>query len=110
MAQNTARWEEGTEITLDAQVEAPATGWTLGHTNVLRVGPLVAVHVEATYAAGAAALVTTLQGEFRPLDTVTTHDGKFTIAADGKISFPGSTAGGGSATCEAVYQAGSISP
>jgi hypothetical protein len=110
MAQNTARWEEGTEITLDSAVEAPAAGWTLGHTNVLRVGSVVVVHVEATFAAGAAGLVTTLQSEFRPLDTVTTHDAKFTIAADGKVTFTGSTAGGGSAICEVVYQGGSISP
>lgn len=110
MAQNTARWEEGTEITLDATVEAAAPGWTLNHTNVLRIGALVAVHIEATFAGSAAALVTTLQSEFRPADTVTTHDGKFTIAADGKVSFTGSTTGGGAATAEAVYQAGATSP
>lgn len=110
MAQNTARWEEGTEITLDAGVEAGATGWTLGHTNVLRIGALVAVHIEATFAASAAALVTTLQGEFRPLDTVTTADGKFTIGADGKVNFTASTSGGGNAVCDVQYQAGATSP
>jgi hypothetical protein len=112
MAQNTARWEEGTEITLDATVETPATGWTLGHTNVIRIGSLVAVHIEATFTAGAAALVTTLQGEFRPTETVTVPVGasSFTIGADGKVSYSGSTAGGGTVVCDGVYQAASVSP
>jgi hypothetical protein len=110
MAQNTAKWEEGTEITLDSAVEAPAAGWTLGHTNVIRIGSLCAVHIEATFAAGAAALVTNLQGEFRPADTVTSPGGTFTIGSDGKVNFPGSTAGGGTSILDVVYAAAGISP
>jgi hypothetical protein len=110
MAQNTARWEEGTEITLDSAVEAPAVGWTLGHTNVIRIGSLVHVHIEATFAASAAATVCTLQPEFRPADTVTSPGGTFTISSAGVVSFPGSTSGGGTAICDTGFAAASISP
>lgn len=108
---NSARFEESTEIVLDTEIERPAAGWTLGYCAVTRVGALVAVHIELNFEHNAAGHALTLQGDFAPGDTVTSADGKFTIAADGTITFTGSTAAGaGSATCEAVYQAGAVSP
>lgn len=105
-----AKFEEGSEITVDSPTEVPAPGWTLGYTSVYRIGGLVALHVEATFAAAAAALVMTLGADFAPAGTVTSPDGKFTVAANGRISFVGSTAGGGTAVLDVNYTAGAVSP
>lgn len=110
MTVNTAKFEESTEIVIDSEVEAPAAGWALNYVSVNRVGGLVAVHIEATNNVGAAGLVTTLQGDFAPGDTVTTPDGNFTIAANGQVSFTGSTAAGARRICQAVFAAGHASP
>lgn len=107
---NKAIFEEGSEIVVDTEVEAPAAGWTLNHVSVVRTGPLVAVHIEATNNAGAAALVTTLQADFAPPETVTDASGTFTIAANGQVSFTGSTAAGARRVCQLVYAAGAVSP
>lgn len=107
---NKAVFEEGTEIVIDTEVEAPAAGWTLNHVSVHRVGALVSVHIEATNAAAAAALVTTLQAEFAPAETLTDPGGTWTIAANGQVSFTGSTAAGARRVCQFVYLAGQVSP
>jgi len=111
MATNIVKWEEGTEITLDSEVEAPAAGWHLAaHCSVLRIGNLVALHLELAFDAAAAAHALTIPPQFAPADTVTTPDGKFLIHADGTVTFPGSTAVGANAICQAVYAAGEASP
>lgn len=110
MTVNSARFDEGTEIVIDTEVEAPATGWTLGYCSVNRIGALVALHIELTCAADADPLALTLQDEFAPAETVTTPDGKFHVGDDGTVTFTGSTSGGTGAVCEAVYQAGQLSP
>src|SRR5436305_9914901 len=94
MALNKAVFQEGTEIIIDTEVEAPAAGWALNHVSVARVGNLVVAHIEATNNAGAAALVTTLQGDFAPGETVNSADGNWTVAANGQVSFNGSRAAG----------------
>ena len=110
MATNILKWEEGTEITLDTEVEAPAAGWTLNYVSVLRIGSAVQVHIEAAWAAAAASLVCTLPPDFAPGDTVTTPDGKFTIGNDGTVHYTGSTTAGGNAIAQANYAAGLASP
>lgn len=110
MATNKLIFEESTEIVLDTETEAPSAGWTLNYVSVNRIGNLVAVHIEAAFAAAAAGLVCTLPADFAPGDTVTTPDGKFTIAANGQVSYTGSTAAPGNGICQAVYAAGSVSP
>lgn len=110
MATNSARFEESTEIVLDTEVEAPQAGWTIGYCSVTRVGALVALHIELSFADAAAAHALTLQADFAPADTVTSADGKFTVASDGQIAYTGDTAAGADATCEVVYQAAQLSP
>lgn len=110
MSVNSARYEESTEIILDTEVEAAATGWSLGYCSVNRVGALVALHIELSFADGADGHALTLQSDFAPGDTVTTTDGKFTIDADGTVTYTGDTAAGAAAVCEAVFQAGLQSP
>lgn len=110
MTVNSARYEESTEIILDTEVEAAATGWSLGYCSVNRIGALVALHVEATFTDAADPTVLTLQDDFAPGETVTTVDGKFTIDADGTVSYTGDTAAGADVVCEAVFQAGVLSP
>jgi len=105
-----AKFEEGSEIVVDSATEVAAAGWTLGYVSVYRVGGLVALHIEATFAAGAAAPVLTLGKDFAPGATVTSPDGKFTVGANGQVSFPGSTAGGGTAVLDVSYTAGAVSP
>lgn len=110
MPVNKAEWAEGTNIVLDIDVEAPAAGWALNYVSVNRIGDLVAAHIEATYANGAAAPVVVLAPEFAPGDVITSPDGKFTIAADGTVSFTGSTAASAKVICDVVYGAGLQSP
>lgn len=107
---NLALFEEGTEIVVDDEVEAPDAGWTLDYVSVVRIGALVALHIEANNAAGAAAPVLKLQPDFAPGDIVTTPDGKFTLGSDGALSFTGSTAAAGRAVAQLVYAARSVSP
>lgn len=107
---NTAKFEEGSEIIVDSTVETAAAGWTLNYVSVNRVGNLVAVHIEAGFAASAALLVTTLGADFAPGATVTSPDGQFTVAANGQVRFTGSTAALGTGVCQLVYQAGLVSP
>jgi hypothetical protein len=110
MTKNLMRYEESSEVILDTETFVFATGWTPGnYIAVSRVGGLVAVHIEATFATAAAALVGVLPADFAPGDTVTTGDGKFTIAANGHIAYTGSTSAGASATCATTYQAGDLS-
>lgn len=103
---NRAVFEEGTEITVASEVDAALTGWTLDYCSVVRVGSLVAVHIELAFGDAAAAHALTLSDLFAPGDTVTTADGKFTIGADGQVAFTGATTSGARVVCEAVYQAG----
>lgn len=107
---NSAVFEEGTEITVDSEVEAAATGWALNYAAVRRVGGLVAVHVEATNDAAAAGHVATLQADFAPAATVTDPSGNFTLAADGTLTFAGSTAASAKRICQLVFAAGQVSP
>lgn len=107
---NKALWEEGTEIAVDTEVENAAAGWALNYCAVNRVGSLVSVHIEATNGASAAALVTTLQGDFAPGDVVTDSTGNFTIAANGQVSFGGSTTAAAKHICQMTYVAGEQSP
>lgn len=110
MAKNIAKFEESSEIVIDTEVESPDTGWTLGHVSVLRVGSLVALHIEATNGVAAAGPVCQLQADFAPPDTITTPDGNFTIGADGTVTFLGSTAAAANRVCQATYVAGQVSP
>lgn len=107
---NTAKFEEGSLIVVDSTVETAAPGWTLNYVSVNRAGNLVALHIEAGFAAAAAALVMTLGADFAPGATVTTADGKFTVAANGQVRFTGSTAALGTGVLDICYQAGSVSP
>lgn len=110
MSVNSARFEEGTEIVVDQEVESGDTGWTLNYCAVERVGSLVALHIEATNLANAAAPVLKLQSDFAPGDIITDPTGGFTLAADGTLSFTGSTAAAAKHIAQLVYQAGSVSP
>jgi hypothetical protein len=107
---NSAKFEEGTEITVDSEIEVAAAGWALNYVSVNRVGSLVAVHIEATNNVSAAGEVCQLQGDFAPGDIVTDPTGNFTLAADGTLTFTGSTAAGAKRVAQFVYQAGSVSP
>jgi hypothetical protein len=110
MAVNTAVWEEGTEIIVDSEVEAPAPGWTLNYVHVRRSGGGVQLHIEATNNAAAAGLVATLQGDFAPGDVVTDPSGNFSLAANGQLTFLGSTAASAKHVCQLIYAAGETSP
>ncbi len=107
---NTAKFEEGSEIIVDSTVETAAAGWTLNYASVNRTGNLVFLHVEVAFAAAAALLVTTLGADFAPGATVTTADGKFTVAANGQVHYTGSTGSSGTAVLDIGYQAGLVSP
>lgn len=111
MTVNTARFEESSEIVIDQEVETGDTGWTIIYASVNRVGSLVAVHLELSSLAAAAAAVLTLQPDFAPGATVTDSTGKFTIDDVGNVVFTGSTvAANPSEVCQFVYQAGEVSP
>jgi hypothetical protein len=109
-ASNQARFEEGTEITVDAEVEASAAGWTLNLCHVVRVGGLVAVHIEATNDAGAAATVCHLQGDFAPAAQVADSSQAFTVGTDGTVSFTGDRSGSAKRVLQVSYVAGAVSP
>lgn len=110
MASNLLKWEESSEIVLDNETLSPAVGWTLNYVSVIRIGGVVVLHVEAAFAAAAAAPVATLPAQFRPDATVTTPDGKFTLTAAGVLSFTASTAGGGSSVAQLNFYAAEVSP
>lgn len=110
MTVNKLEWQEGSEITVDAEVEAAATGWTLSYVGITRIGSAVLLHLEAAFALGAAGLVCTLPSDFAPGATVTSPDGKFTVAADGTVHYTGSTGSSGSAVCDLNYLAAAVSP
>lgn len=101
---------EGSLIELDSGQLACAAGWTPGYISVERVGSLVAVHIEATNAAAAAALVATLPGDYCPSAAVTDSTGNFTLAANGQLSFGGSTAAGALRVAQLVFKASLTSP
>lgn len=110
MTVNTAKFEEGTEILVDSEVEVAAVGWTLNYVGITRVGSLVSAHIEATNGVGAAGPVCTLQADFAPGDIITSPDGLFTIAANGVVTFTGSTGAGAKRICDLSYPAGQVSP
>lgn len=105
MSVNSARYEESSLIVLDEEVETPAAGWTINYASVNRVGALVAAHIEVAFAASAVATVLKLQPDFAPAQELTDPTGKFTLAADGTLSFTESTASAGTAVAQFVYQA-----
>jgi hypothetical protein len=107
---NTAKFEEGSEVIVDTEVEAADAGWTLNYVSINRTGNLVALHIEAAFGIAAAAPVCTVQPDFAPGATVTSPDGEFTLTAAGVLSFAGSTSAAGSAICQLVFQAGEVSP
>lgn len=109
-AQNQAVFEEGTEIRVDTEVEAPATGWTLNVAHVARVGSLVALHIEATNQANAAATVCRLQADFAPAAAITDASGNFSVGTDGTVSFNGSRTAGATHVLDVNYLAGQVSP
>jgi hypothetical protein len=106
---NIAKWEEGTEITLDSEVEAASAGWVLNYASVLRIGSAVAVHIEATSDGTGTGHICTLPPQFAPGALVTTSDGLFTIAQDGTVTrLAGGAAGVGRINVN--YAAGEASP
>lgn len=107
---NTLTFQEGSEVIIDAEVETFDAGWTPSYVSVVRTGPAVQLHIEAGYDAAAAATVATLPAEYAPGDTVTSPDGRFTLAADGALSFTGDTTAAGTAVAQLNYTAGVASP
>lgn len=101
---------EGTEIELDSGNLVAAAGWNLGAVSVERIGSLVVVHVEATNAVNAAALVATLPGDYAPSALLTDATGNFTLAANGQLSFNGSRAAAALRVAQFVYSAALRSP
>ena len=105
-----AIWEEGSLVELSRDTIVGATGWTPSYVAINRVGNLVALHSEAAFAAAAAALVASLPTEYCPAATVTDPSGDFTLSAAGALDYTASTAGGGTAVCQLVFQAALTSP
>lgn len=101
---------EGSEIELDSGNLVGAAGWTLGAVSVERVGSLVAIHIEATNAVSAAALIATLPGDYTPSATLTDQTGNFTLAANGALSFNASKAAAALRVAEFVFRAALQSP
>lgn len=110
MAVNSLIFEEGSEIVVDTEVEAPAAGWALNYVGVRRAGGGVQVHIEATNNAGAAALVCTLPADFAPGATITSPDGNWTVGANGQVSYNGSRAASALHVLGVTYLAGQQSP
>lgn len=83
-----ATYEEGTELSLDTQVLAPAAGWADqagGGSDVFRIGSLVTLTIRAKNAAKAAALITTLPPPYRPPVAVIDSAGKIEVKANGEV-------------------------
>ena len=80
-AGNTLVFQEGTDIIIDTQTAAAAGAWTIGVLNVVRTGPLVVMHIEAT---GGAGTIFTLPADFAPGVAVT--DGAVTVSTAGVVA------------------------
>jgi hypothetical protein len=87
MPANQLVFQEGTEIIVDTESATAAGAWTIGVVNVVRSGPLVVMHLEAT---GGTGTVFTLQADFAPSVAVT--DGTVTVSTAGVVAAPSSPA------------------
>ena len=116
MTVNTARYEESTEIILDSETVTPEAHVTLNYASANRVGGLVAVHLEGSYASevsGTAFQAAQLPGDFVPGAAVTPlFSGAATamsIDTNGVLHItPNAT--GGNFVVDVVYAAGQVSP
>jgi len=81
MPANQLVFQEGTEIIVDTQVGTAAGAWTIGVLNVVRDGPLVVMHLEAS---GGTGTIFTLQADFWPSVAVT--DGTTTVSTAGVVA------------------------
>lgn len=109
-----ATQEEGTEITLDSEVIAPAAGWTDNPgSGVFRQGDMVTLALHVKNVAKAAALVCTLPPEFRPTEALKNGAGTLEVLANGEVKSLDGTVSLESATSriyEVTYRAGGVSP
>jgi hypothetical protein len=103
MPVNTLRFEESSEIVIDQRSVTPNGGWTITYLGVVRIGALVALHVEAS--AASAGAICTLPADFAPGQTVTSPDGTLSVTSAGVLS---STAA--AVRNELQYIAGAVSP
>jgi hypothetical protein len=110
MAANSVRWEESSEIVIDQEMVLAAAGWTIKYASVNRIGALVAVHLELSFAAHAPAFVATLPAPFAPGQAVNDPADDFTIAPSGAVTYSASTAAPATVICQLVYQAAESSP
>jgi hypothetical protein len=93
-------FQEGTEITVDSTSVAAAGGWTISVLHVVRTGPLVVMHVEAS---GGTGTICTLPADFAPGVTVT--DGLTSVTSAGVVAKAASPA-----QATLAWIAGAISP
>jgi hypothetical protein len=97
---NVLIFQEGTEINVDRQTATAAGAWTIGYLAVIRTGPSVTMHLEAS---GGTGTIFTLPADFWPDAAVT--DGTTTVSAAGVVAKASSPA---QATLS--WLAGSTSP
>jgi hypothetical protein len=83
MTVNVAKFEESSEILIEDGTVTPADGVTITYASVIRIGSLVAVHIE--FGAPVDGTAATLDEEYRPGDTVHALDGSV-VHADGSVA------------------------
>jgi hypothetical protein len=97
----------GSEITIEEGALAASTGWTLINGSINKIGPLVALHLEFSFAAGAPALALQLPDQnFWPNWDAHDTSGHFTVSAEnGEITYSASTVtlNAGPVVLEIVY-------
>jgi hypothetical protein len=103
MPVNQLRFEESSEIVIDARSVTPNAGWTISYLSAIRIGALVALHIEAT--GPGAGPVCTLPPDFAPGQSLTSGDANFTVSSAGVLAATGTTLIG-----DVVYLAGAVSP
>jgi hypothetical protein len=87
MPANQLVFQQGSEVIVDVESDAAAGAWTIGVLNLVRTGPLVVMHLEAT---GGTGTITTLQADFAPGVAVT--DGAVTVSTAGVVAAASSPA------------------
>ena len=97
---NVLIFQEGTEINVDRQTATAAGAWTIGYLAVIRTGPSVTMHLEAS---GGTGTIFTLQADFVPNAAVT--DGAVTVATTGVVAAASSPA-----RTTLCWVAGAVSP
>ena len=103
MPVNQLRFEESSEIVIDARSVTPNSGWTISYLGVVRIGAAVILHVEAT--GSGAGTICTLPADFAPAQTVTSPDGALSVNSSGALAATGTTVRN-----ELQYIAGQVSP